>query len=674
MPYKFDLQEFFNAKGLELEDVSDQGLIVKNEEGQKFNFNPGQFLAANKISPSEAQVIYNTPETALNKSPVGLVDRLKMAVGNSAGSMALLKKKFSDVQQTEDGLVVKNQGVWQKVDPDFFGGDIREKATDIAEMLAGGLPVAGSVLGSGAGLVAGATAGALTGFPAGGIPGAALGASLGAGPGALAGSAIGGAAGETIRTSLGRVVGTYKATPEERIQDIGFEGLLGLGGEVVGLGAKVGIKQIGKALTSIKNAAAPESKQAISQAIGGMTGVGPKAVEVAIENGDEVAKQMQLYKNRFSSLDTFDAAIVQDNTKLAQRMFELADERLSQQYATNLGAIADKGGPSFSLNFNTIFDKAKAAVEETGAGKFIQTKKGWQFAPLSPEEFASRAGQEGAQLSLDPAEFQAAKSVADQILRLEKIGELKGKRAVFAAQQINSGLNKVSSAAYQSKNAVLGRVVSKAKSGFENGLIDALKAHKLDADWGAMQAAYAQTKNLVSEYRRVLDSDNGARLFADRLMSESAAGRYTQGKANQLIDFLGDEGKQIHKSIITKEAARKFAPILPRAGILPKLVPAGAVGVDMLQQGPNESNVGTLGTAAAAGALVSPRLALSTIRYSTKLMNFLKGMPGPQRQIFLKNPQLVNAAFSGVGQAVMDEARGTEMLLQQMGVKPNDQQ
>lgn len=642
MPYKFDLQEFFDAKGLELEDVSDQGLIVKNEDGQKFTFNPGQFLAANKIAPSEAQVIYNTPETALNKSPVGLADRLKMALGNSAGSMALLKKKFSDVQQTEDGLVVKNQGVWQKVDPDFFGGDIREKATDIAEMLTGSLPVAGAIAGA----------------PVGGVVGAGA----------------GGAAGEALRTSLGLIVGTYKATPEEQIQDIGFEGLLGLGGEVVGLGAKVGIKQIGKALTSIKNAAAPESKQAISQAIGGMTGVGPKAVEVAIENGDEVAKQIQLYKNRFSSLDTFDAAIVQDNTKLAQRMFELADERLSQQYATNLGAIADKGGPSFSLNFNTIFDKAKAAVEETGAGKFIQTKKGWQFVPLSPEEFASRAGQEGAQLSLDPAEFQAAKSVADQILRLEKIGELKGKRAVFAAQQINSGLNKVSSAAYQSKNAVLGRVVSKAKSGFENGLIDALKAHKLDSDWGAMQAAYAQTKNLVSEYRRVLDSDNGARLFADRLMSESAVGRYTQGKANQLIDFLGDEGKQIHQSIITKEAARKFAPMLPRAGILPKLVPAGAVGVDMLQQGPNESNVGTLGTAAAAGALVSPRLALSTIRYSTKLLNFLKGMPGPQRQIFLKNPQLVNAAFSGVGQAVMDEARGTEMLLQQMGVKPNDQQ
>jgi len=637
--FHFNIKENLASQGLSLREVGDNGLVVEDEEGKQFNFDPEKYLAGQGINPKNAILEYNKPDEALDQSPLSIVDRAKMAVGNPKGQLGFLQKRFKDVTQTDDGFVVKNKGVWQKIDPAAFSGDAWELAADVAEGAAGSLPIIGSVLGA----------------PAGGVLGAGAGAGVG----------------EGLRTSLGKLVGTYQASPEEQLKDIGIESILGLGGEVVGLGAKASAAMVGNSLKNIAKAAAPETKQLVASVLGKTTGVGEDGMHVAFDYADDVAKQLEKYKQAGHTLQAIDDVADKEKKTLARDFISHANDRLNATYGDNLRVLAkDAGEKNFAVNFKTIFDEAKTSIEATGAGKFVESKEGMRFLPLNKEDLAARVGQAGAQISIDPGEHVAAKKIADQIIRLQDLGELRGERAIVALQQINSGLNKVGQGAFDSENAALKKITAQAKSGFEAGLAKALDAHGLSEKWTGMQMTYAKYRNVLNNYRTVLKKDNGARLFADNLVTDSARGRSVQGDAKILLEFTGERGQQLYKDIITKESARRFASWLPRQGLISQLgnaAAAGSAGAALATSGPDTSNTGTLAGAAALGLATSPRAALAAVKYGFKLKNYITRLPAPQKEILLKSPQILHGLFSAVGQAAVREPASVDELLKQAG-------
>ena len=170
-----------------------------------------------------------SPLTPINRSPLDLSDRVKLSLGNKVGKLNYLKQRFDGAEIDKHGnFLINDGGSWYRADPDFLGdGDAWQRTKEIIADMAD-LSDIGVVT---AGQIGGAAAGATVASPTiAGVPAAAI-----------AGGALGAAAGGALKSRLGRLVGTYSASPEEEIKDAALEGVLGLGGEVVGLGAKVGM-------------------------------------------------------------------------------------------------------------------------------------------------------------------------------------------------------------------------------------------------------------------------------------------------------------------------------------------------------------------------------------------------------------------------------------------------
>jgi hypothetical protein len=62
------------------------------------------------------------PSSPINKSPVSEEDRAILTTGNGKGKVNYLRKKFEDVTEDEHGdLLVKDKGLWHRVDPNQLG-------------------------------------------------------------------------------------------------------------------------------------------------------------------------------------------------------------------------------------------------------------------------------------------------------------------------------------------------------------------------------------------------------------------------------------------------------------------------------------------------------------------------------------------------------------------------
>ena len=215
--YDFDADTYFKSEGMTFVKRNDDGTAhVQYEDGSEGVFDPKEFARAQGMQPSkDFDVTYNSPDAPANETPVGFVDRFKMSLGNTKGSIGYLKSKFADATVDPAGdLVVKDSGVWKRVDLAGISGDDGWK---VSEILGDVADIGGDLLvGAGSLASVAATGGA-----------AAVGL-------AAAGSGVASAA----KSVLGRVAGTWDATPEEFMKDVLMDTAIGLVGEGVVLGAK----------------------------------------------------------------------------------------------------------------------------------------------------------------------------------------------------------------------------------------------------------------------------------------------------------------------------------------------------------------------------------------------------------------------------------------------------
>jgi hypothetical protein len=636
----FDAEAMMRDEGLQLLGRNDDGTLrIKDRDGSEGILDLPQMLKDNNINPNTLDVQINTPKSALNISPVGVMDRAKLMLGNAQGKIGYLKNKFEDVKYDKDtGLVVKNKGIWHTVDPEGLGGgDPWEMTKELVKDVIDVGDIAGSAVASGAGATLGAAAG-----PAG----------------AIAGAGAGGGLAEGLRTSLGRLAGTYVATPEEQLKDIGIEALLNLGGETVGLGAKATLKGIGKAFKTLGEQSAETSKDLISESMGRITGAGPQATRTMIDQTDDVVKELTQAKASSRTLNEVVEKLRTQQLETAQSILEDAPKALTQRFGQLKSELVSAAKDMPMVNVGQLADESLASLEASGLLKReVSEATGKAFYKVMDDETAIAMRNAGKNAEILAPNVQAElEPIVRQLNKFTQMGEFEGPKAAATLMDLKRTINDV----YRD-------MVGPGTSPGVKGLVDKVRTEFATRIGGAFNSAgltpqYMSTVNLYQKYsdavnmaRRMANQENGAELFLKKIVSDSGANRTVKDLAADLADLMGVEGLNKINQLTTKEAAKAFTPWLPRTGFAAQAT-LGASAAGAAAFGP-----GVLGEA----ALTSPRLALNSVDYGRRALGLIQSLNPTQRFQLLKEPQLLDTFFRTTFTAPIEQEMMTQQLTNQ---------
>lgn len=311
-----------------------------------------------------------SPETARSdKSVVDIMDRLKMSAGNTQGNIDYLKSKFKDVRPipgpdgkpTSNIAVQQQDGSWFQVDPK--NGDVTDPWERTKEYIKDAADLAPMIAGTGAALAAGPAVATVAGA---GILAAGIG---------------------TVRTSLGRIVGTYSASPLEQAGDIALESLLNMAGVKIAAGTKPSASWIAKnAITPLAEAFGESSAgQAaksvargtsdLAESAGNLAKDAAKKVfagySVGIENFDTMVNNSEMVKTAMRNASARAGRNIEayhDDITMGQmqQMKEFADNSrgmLSQMYSRGRNEVLSAVEPGFRANFDKpVADSLRGAL------------------------------------------------------------------------------------------------------------------------------------------------------------------------------------------------------------------------------------------------------------------------------------------------------------------------
>ncbi len=647
----FDAVPLLQGQGIRVVGATAPGVYdVESEDGTVGSLDLNEVLKGQNIDPRTVEYEVNTPGEATDISPVDLLDRGKLMLGNAQGKIGYLKTRFEDVKYDADkGLVVKNHGLWQTVDPaGLGGGDAWEMTKELVKDVVDLGDVALSGVLSGAGASAGAASGLFT-----------MGSS--SIPGAMAGAAAGGAAAEGIKTSLGRLAGTYDATPMEQLQDVGIEALLNLGGEGVALGAKATLKQVGKAFKAMAANTPEASKTILSEAMGKATGVGAQTTRTMLEQTDDVVKELTKAKAVGRSTGEVIDHIRSSQIDTAQNILEKAPAALSKGFGELKAQLVDAAGSMPKVNVGGLATDSLASLEQAGLLKRVVTKAADGSARTTFQvmdditAIEMRNAGKAAEI-LAPATQKELKPIIAQLNRFTAMGEFEGKTAAGHLMDLKRTVNDI----YRDQvgpatPAGVKSLLTKFRGDFAQRVGGVFDAAGLTPAYLKTAQIYEKYADAVAMARRMAQHENGAENFVKKLVSDSGANKTLKDLAKDMADLLGEEGKAMINSINVKEAAKGFSTLLPRMGLSPH-VALGAAGAATAVAGP---------AALGAAAATSPRLALNTVIYGKKALGLIQSLPVPQRFGLLQDPELLETFFRTTFSASMEQERMTEQLAQQ---------
>jgi hypothetical protein len=681
-----NLGKYLESKDLTFSHVDDAGnYFVENLDGKKLKFDAPGFLKSKGVDPTKVDFSLNSPDAAIENSPVTSADRLKMSFGNEAGKIDFLKNKFEGVKYDPDGaLIVKKNGVWHQVDPDGLGnGNAWEMTKELMADLADAAPTIGLI---GASIGAGAVTG-----------GTSLVAQAGAQ--AAAGGAI-----EGIRTSLGRALGTYKATAEEQVQDIGLEMLFNLGGTYVAAGAGAMAKGakgylVQKLAKSAQNLAdaPPESQKLISQILGPMT-VGADAVEGVIKNPVPVTGFLDDALRASNSEKQAADVLVEGQVNSLASIASKLPETMSKLYTTTVSKLMNEvPEEGFKSNLDTVHRGLFQDLMERGAvvvskGKEVVTDLAGKnldemsIGIKSFDDFAKAAKASG--MPDDIAGSKEAYSLfaeyVDFLNRMPKknLAGKAGARQMMEFKRVFANKTReLSRRAYNSEVGYLGKLFTSADEAMDanirQGFADSGLASKFDDIYGAYRTASREAAPLIEANRKLARGDgNVLQIFQpelNRILSgggKNVANKKGLGFAVNLID--DKSVKESFDSIYHRETAKAFVPkfssyLKPAAFLAASSVPYVASGGD-------PSALGFLG---AGAALTSPRMigrtlaktsqASGLIQAGFKQLDFLKQSGKNQTRMLVDNPPLLNTFLQsgirafGVERQLKDELMSRAM-------------
>lgn len=695
MADSFDFNQYLVDNGLSFQGMDqDSGMpVVADKTGQAHPFNVNALIQDMGGNPTEVgEIIYNRPSTAINISPVSDEDRAKLAVGNLQGNMKFLSKKFDEVMHDGDnGYSVKKDNVWYAVDPSLLGkGNAWDKTKeavkhgfglinnpdltgDLADLLPEGINAAA--------VSKGATAGAIVGAPLGPL-GAAVGGAVGAG---IAGFGSGG-----IRTSLGRLAGTYDATPEEQAADMGMEALLSMGGQIVVLGAKPVLGQFVKAAKSIGSSASELTKDTVASVVGTMTKAGNVATRTFLDHAGEVGASItKAAKAGAGNVTKAIEHVATLKREAVEKLLETASDALPQRYGQLLDELVTSAeGKKFSIDLKSVINKTFQQLDEKGFGKTAldagtdvpfagkPTQKPFSF--LNEKDVADRI-LSGQNAELLTAEEQALLQPAINLFtRLSKVSSpLNGGAAAATLKEFEKTLNKLLQQSFKSESPAFKRVAAQLSATFKNNVGEVFEGQGLGQQYGALSQLYGQFGEAVNMGRRILNSDKGVETLANQFSSPAGKGVTSKGLRDTLVDLLGKEGENQSKNIAILNATEKFLPRAPQMGIFQ------IAGLSGLAASPGETATkAALGAALATAS--SPRFigrAMqmtkqpldATIAYGQKATDFLKRLTPEQVKALMKNDAMFQQFIRPLATGQMMESEMKNKLLQSAGISGDEQ-
>ncbi len=622
----------------------------------------------------------STPTSAMPESPVGLMDRAKLALGNVKGNVNYLKKNFEEVQYIADkGLVVKEKGVWKQVDPSALGGDGWTISEAIKDLVEGGASLAAPALGA----AKGATIGTAAAGPIGGV----------------AGAFVGGASGKVAMSSvLGRYVGTYQPeSVQDELEDIALEGLFAAGGEVVRVGAKPTFQALSKAYKSIGKSASEGTKDALAATLGRTTAAGSDATRFMFDNTDDVAKTITTLKQTAKGTDDLIRQASRQQLKVSEKWLEGASKALPRKYGQlldDLAGAADDAG--LEVDVGTSIQEALKEFSKTGYGKVVAKGSNAEDQALaglleslgrSPEQIAKRVGSGSVKLELvrfsqkEIAERTAAglpvkgvndeifgqiKDIFDTVNNFSKVPKLKGSKAARALQDINKELNAVFA-----KNAdpAVKAAASQASAVVKSRFGQAFEKSGLSDEWSSLNKVYDQFGDAVARARNLLNAPDGAEQFYNSLLANAGKKVSFGEDADLLVALTGKLGESARRRIQTLEAAKRFAPILPKFGLAQGFATsAGTVGLATGAANP--------ALIAGAASTFSPRTMLratqgyramsnASSKYAMTFVQALKTLPPKSLKQAMAHPDLIRTAAMATMHAMGSDEEDAQRLLEQ---------
>lgn len=620
------------------------------------DFNPDAFLAAID-RPAYANGF--SAKNPINESPITLEDRAKLSVGNEAGKRKYLQTRFKDVQQASNGdfIVKAEDGLYRRVDPEGLGsGDAwsqtKELMADAVDMVKPAVQI-GAQIGAAAGLAT-ATGGAS--LLAQGATSAAIGAAV-----------------EGGMTSLGRLAGTYDATPEEQLKDIGVESLMNFGGTFVAAGVKPtagyiaeGLKKAGTRLAGI----APESRAILTDTLGAITGSGAKAFETLIDSPDAVTGAMKLAHAGGASSDEAIVRLTSQMTENAATIAKAARPAATELYENMSKEVIENVPEGFKSNILGVTNSMLKEAEKAGlgvvngAGKFVMrdpedfVKHLNSIAAETGELSALATDKESLRLVREAASaishYQNAKELggkagANQVLKLRKVlfdttyrlKEVADDAALAPAQNILSAMKTAGDKSIYEGFELSKEVVSKYSGESTSNLFSNMNAfyHTQMKDLQPLMRAAGQAAKQ--------NSDIPFQTLSNTLVSSSGRNGVQKSAVDNLIDLIGIQGKagndvaHAYKALHTNFAASKLVPNL-RKSIISQSAAIGATAA--LAAG----NPALAGGMAVATIATSPKVVSTVLANALKGKAMLKTLAPQQLGALVRTPQALQAWSQGV--------------------------
>jgi len=661
--FQYDLGQALTEVGLTFVQKNNLGqpVVRDNDTDEEFIYDLDADLRQLGVNKEDAQVVFNTQDNPIAISPLSVSERAKLGVGNTRGGIKFLRNKFQAVVPTEDhGLLVLDKGVWKQTDPSGLGdGNAWEMAKELAKDVADLSDIGINIAATSAALGVAATT--VTGT-----------AGLGT-PAAIATVGAAGAVSGKIRTSLGRYFGTYEATPEEELTDIGLESIFSLGGQAIGAGVRPALQALIKSSRKVGSSAIANSAAAV---YGRITGVGSGAMQTLFSKGSSVGTSMTSAIKKAGPGASTDTAIdiaKQRAIDGSQKLFTEATEALPRQYGKILDNVVAKADKSkLSVNMNTVLDDSFTQLKEAGLG--IVEQKGNQklFRSFTEAEKVARIESNLEVFDLDEVAERQISSLVKTLQRFSTGKTLKGglaaNRLVAANKALNNQLNKTFEG--QAASPEFRAAVARATKGFRTSVGKQFDDAGLGKEYIKLAELYKEFSSSVAQARKLKESVGGTESFLNRLSTDAGRNLEAKGVSKKLVELTGKRGQQLFEEISVNDAASKFLRWAPKMG----LVQTGLIG-------------GGAGAAFTGGLAISPLTGLGLSQFSPRLVSgqframkfaaehlkFLKNLGPKQMQILLDSPAIFDGIVRTTAAAIGQEEADTQSLLEDAGVNNRDQ-
>lgn len=504
----FDAEAYLMDNGMKFLDTVSPGVArVMSNDGTEGVMNINEVL--NKNGMQGWGVEFNSPETALtDRTPVSTLDRLKLSFGNKKGGVEYLKKNFQGATINAEGdLIVQKDGVWSTIDPEGIsdpdGWSFSELAGDLAD-------VAGDAV-LGVGQIAGA---AIAGVSTGGA-------------GLVAGSSAGAAAASALNMAVGRVLGTYEATPQEMVTGIVLDGMLAAAGETVALGAKSYVMPAIKGMWSKVGSSSPETKDIMAAMARKGFGMSDEAAATPFHNTtaftqtfDEIediasrpleslVKGENMAGVRPGSFNAVNIATDNEMARTVLPMMQQARSNASRAFTTGVSDVGEQAARDMNPNATGEVTSAVSDLFSGMGGLIQQNKKGQSVLPLkvkSINEIRSWYNVDG------PSAEAMRKSASDLLNSARRWGGgtvPKGTEAVKAIAELSRHAKDLQLAFPDTSTSASKAALEATVSTFSNQVSDGLPS-SLKTGMREVNFQYAKNAGTLAEIRSLMNSQSGS--------------------------------------------------------------------------------------------------------------------------------------------------------------------